>query len=854
MVLIEKLTLCSAGYNLVTNLHCFTSAARATCKNVVLKNVMLVQYLQYVGKSYNWLKCIHQLVENFDQLNYKKERSDMTPRFTQPLNLNWKFHKEDEPRAWQNRYDDSNWRDVTIPHDWSIESPFSQENSSGTGYVVGGIGWYRNHFTLPQHAAGSRVTVTFEGVYKNSQVWCNGHYLGKRPYGYSEFVYDISHAVRQDGSENIIVVRAENLEKGDSRWFTGSGIYRPVSITITGEAHIDDYGVFAYSSNAAAGELTVETNLRNYKEDMQLRHTLSYEGKEVAASTGTHKQVLKVENPQLWSPESPHLYRLKTELLQNSKVIDTVETTTGLRDIKFDPAKGFFLNGEYYTMKGVCLHHDAGCLGAAVRPKVWKRRLQKLKAMGCNAIRMAHNPHMPVLYDLCDQLGFLVIDEAFDEWEGVKNKWTTGHNVYPPAHYGYYEDFPAWGAIDLTAMVLRDRNHPSVILWSIGNEIDYPNDPYCHPQFDEVTGNNDKNKPAAERRYDPGRPNAERLVTIAKNLCELVKQNDATRPTTAGLAFPELSNITGLCSVVDVVGYNYKEQHYQNDHAKFPAHVLMGSENGHHPNAWKAVVENEFVSSQFLWTGIDYMGETPRWPDHGSGAGLLDLAGFEKSSYYYRQALWVDTPVLQLAASYPIENDQQLFLPWYYNKMNWNFLAGDEVDVVIYTNCAEVELVQNGISLGKKQNPGTGMPMLWRVKYEAGEIKGIGTLNGEVAESVLTSTGAAVAITAEVWDDAIEFDGQDMTHVVLQLVDSAGRPVADAYDQVHVRVEGGVLLGLENGNLSDFTPYSAPARRAHRGKLLAYVGAPVESAEGSEIKVYAHAAGLKDAAVVVKRK
>ena len=811
----------------------------------------------------------------------KKERLIMQPRFTQCLNLGWKFHRGDEPRAWQNRYDDSSWQNVTVPHDWSVTEPFSQDNSSGTGYVAGGIGWYRNHFTLPEHKNGSRVSVRFEGVYKNSQVWCNGHYLGKRPYGYSEFIYDISHAVRQDGSENIIVVRVENLEKGDSRWFTGSGIYRNVSITVTEGTYIDDYGVFAYSNNAAAGELIVETCLRNYTDDMQLRHTLSYEGKEIATITtdmlkidsktngqieavydsetktiihGKLKQEFKVENPQLWSPEEPHLYQLKTEVLQNDNIIDIVETTTGLRDIKFDPAKGFFLNGEYYTMKGVCLHHDAGCLGAAVRPKVWKRRLEKLKAMGCNAIRMAHNPHMPALYDLCDSMGFLVIDEAFDEWEGVKNKWTTGHNVYPPAHYGYYEDFPAWGATDLTAMVLRDRNHPSIVLWSIGNEIDYPNDPYCHPLFDEVTGNNDRNKPAAERRYDAGKPNAERLVTIAKKLCEVVKQSDTTRPTTAGLAFPELSNITGLCSVLDVVGYNYKEQHYENDHSKYPAHVLMGSENGHHPNAWKAVEENEFVSSQFLWTGIDYMGETPRWPDHGSGAGLLDLAGFEKSSYYYRQALWVDTAVLQLAASYPIENDQQIFLPWYYNKMNWNFLNGDDVDVVIYTNCKEVELIQNGTSLGKKENPGTGMPMIWRVKYEPGQIKGVGVLDGQKVESILVTTGAAVAITAQVCDTAIEFDGQDMTHVVLQLVDGQGRVVADAYDQIHVHVEGGTLLGLENGNLSDFTPYTSPARRAHRGKLLAYVAAPTEDAENNEIKVHASAQGIKDIAVTILKK
>lgn len=787
----------------------------------------------------------------------------MSLRLAKSLNLDWCFYKGDELRAWQNRFDDSNWRKVTIPHDWSVEEPFSKEHSSGTGYLPGGVGWYRKHFTLPVLDPVSRVTVCFEGVYNNSQVWCNGHYLGKRPYGYSEFVYDISHAARYDGTENIIVVRVDHAHVGDSRWFTGSGIYRDVTVTVTGAVSIDDYGVFAYPNNALNGEMTVETTLRNGLDEtanLEVKQILSFTGKNIAEVTasqvllpGAQKltQEIKVDNPALWSPESPNLYNLTTQVTQNGKVVDEIYTTTGFRDIRFSPDKGFFLNGEYYTMKGVCLHHDAGCLGAAVRPKVWERRLTALKAMGCNAIRMAHNPHMTALYDLCDSMGFLVIDEAFDEWEGVKNKWTTGHNVYPPAHYGYYEDFPAWGAADLTAMVLRDRNHPSVILWSIGNEIDYPNDPYCHPLFDEMTGNNDKNKPAAERQYDPGKPNAERLVVIAKNLSKVVKEHDTSRPVTAGLAFPELSNVTGLCGVLDVIGYNYKEQHYKNDHAKYPAHILMGSENGHHPDAWRAVVENEFVSSQFLWTGIDYMGETPRWPDHGSGAGLLNLAGFEKPSYYYRQSLWANRPVLQLAVSYPIQNEHQLFLPWYYNKMSWNFLKGEEVDVVIYTNCHEVELVLNGASLGKKQNPGTGMPMVWRVNYAQGQLKGIGTLNGETVENIIESTGTAVAIKAQVWDESLNFDGQDMTHVVFQLIDSEGRPVLDAYDLIHVNVDGGELLGIENGNLSDTTPYSSKSRRAHYGKLLAYVGAPQEG-EGP-ITVRAEAAGLKGTHVTISK-
>ena len=788
----------------------------------------------------------------------------MSSRITQSLNLDWKFIRGDVPQAWQNRYDDSHWRDVNVPHDWSVEEPFDIKHSSGTGYLAGGTGWYRKHFTLPMHTPEHRVTICFEGVYNNSQVWCNGYYLGKRPYGYSEFVYDISHCVRQDGSENILVVRVDHANTGDSRWFTGSGIYRDVSITITQNICIDSYGVFAYTVDAAKGNINVDTVLLNGSDndtEVTVNQKLLLDGKAVAEASNTQAlpkgtvsmtQPITVPNPVLWSPETPVLYTLVTQVVQGGKVIDTVETKTGIRDILYDADKGFFLNGINYTLKGVCLHHDAGCLGAAVRPKVWARRLKALKAMGCNAIRMAHNPHMTALYDLCDSMGFFVIDEAFDEWEGVKNKWTTGHNVYPPAHYGYYEDFPVWGEADLTAMVLRDRNHPSVILWSIGNEIDYPNDPYCHPFFDDMTGNNDKNKPAAERKYDPGKPNAERLVTISKKLSEVVKRIDTTRPVTAGLAFPELSNLTGLSSTLDVVGYNYKEQHYKADHEKYPKHILMGSENGHHPRAWQAVLDNEFISGQFLWTGIDYLGETPRWPSHGSGAGLLDLAGYEKSSYYYRQSLWSDSPVIRLAASYPIQDESQLFLPWYANKMCWNFLQGEEVDVVIYTNCQEVELVLNGVSLGKRENAGAGMPLVWRVDYAPGEVKAIGYSNGQSVENILETTGAAVAIEAKLWDETLVYDGQDMTHIELQLVDAQGRPVADTYDLLHVRIENGYLLGLENGDLADTTPYSSKSRRANKGKLLAYIGAPAGGTD--DIQVYADGFGLKGAHIKISAK
>ena len=799
----------------------------------------------------------------------------MYSRITQSLNLDWQFLLGDEPRAWQTRFDDTKWQRVNLPHDWSVKSPFSLEHSSGTGYLPGGVGWYRKRFKLPVLEKDAVITICFEGVYNNSQVWCNGHYLGKRPYGYSEFVYDVSHCVRPDGGENIVIVRVNHAHAGDSRWFTGSGIYRGASVTVAGAVSVATYGIHAYTrdGDAARGLLTVETKLRNTTPrttGLELKQTLIKDGATAAetskkidlqsGSVAINQEVtqeivqeLSIPAPILWSPENPALYTLVTEILRDGDIIDRVETVTGLRDIKFDPDKGFSCNGKSYKFKGVCVHHDAGCLGAAVRPKVWRRRLEILKAAGCNAIRTSHNPHMTALYDLCDELGFFVIDEAFDEWEGVKNKWTAGHNVYPPAHYGYYEDFPVWHEEDLKAMVLRDRNHPSVILWSIGNEIDYPNDPYVHPFILQATGNNDANKPPEEMMYDSGKPNAERLTAIAKVLVDIVKQHDCSRPVTAGLAFPELSTQTGLAQTLDVTGYNYKEQFYAEHHEKFPNQIIMGSENGHHLSAWHAVTDNEYISGQFLWTGIDFLGETGGWPYHGSSAGILDIAGFEKPLYYMRQALWLDKPVVNMAASYPTPGRVPEWRRRMTYKLNWNFLAGEKVDVMIATNCDSVELLLNGRSLGIKEADGRGEPIIWSVDYEKGELKAIARKGGETAECALKSSGAAVAVKAQVWEDELYFDGQDMTHIVFRLVDTDGNPVEDAYDLIDVTVEGGELLGLESGDLSDITPYTSQSRRAYKGRLLAYIGAP-NNRSAAEIRVRATGLGLKGTELVISPK
>ncbi len=784
-------------------------------------------------------------------------------RIVRNLNQNWKFHRGDEPHAWYKGHDDANWRDITLPHDWSIEEPFSKEHSSGTGYVAGGIGWYRKKFMLSPELKGKRVYITFEGIYNHSQVWCNSYYIGKRPYGYSTFTYDITDFVSSERT-NVISVKVNHKDVADSRWYTGSGIYRDVYLTITDPIHIDQYGVFVTTPEVSAEKATVAVNIQlnnetSKHENIQIRNTLfdqngntintSSETKDIPGETSLNmEQTIHVIEPNLWSPDHPYLYTVVTEITRNNLVIDNVTTMTGIRSFSFDPQKGFFLNNENMKIKGVCVHHDAGGLGAAVPQKVWVRRLKALKEMGCNAIRMSHNPPAPNLLDLCDSMGFLVMDEAFDEWEGVKNKWSTGHNVYPPKHYGYYEDFPQWAEIDLKEMVLRDRNHPSIILWSIGNEIDYPNDPYCHPYFEAMTGNNDANKPAAERVYDPDKPNAERLTTIAKRLVKYVKECDQTRPVTSALAFPELSNLTGYAQALDVVGYNYKEHLYQDDLNKYSDHVIYGSENSPSLDNWLKVRDNEAISAQFIWTGIDYLGEAKGWPVRAAQAGFLDLAGNKKASYYYRQSLWSNQPMAFLAVKRKDDPESDRNPRWK-GDPHWNWNDGEQLEVFCYTNCLEAELFLNDTSLGmKKKNADSYIH--WKVAFQQGVLKVVAKdHDGKQHVHQLFTASDPKKLDIDIDYPELKPDGQDITHLEMQITDENGNPVYHADNQIELLIDGpGEIIGMENGNAQDIQTYNANHRKAYHGKLVAFVRSKAE--EGT-INVTMKSEGLDTAHISI---
>lgn len=744
------------------------------------------------------------------------------------LSKGWKFHLGEVAYGYYKGFDDSGWQNVTLPHDWSVEHPFDKAYSSGTGYLAGGVGWYRLRFSLPDTIKDQAVRITFGGVYKNSRIWCNTHYLGMRPYGYTTFSYDLTGLTVP--GENVIAVRCEHIDLADSRWFTGNGIYRDVMLSILPRIHFlrDTVFVSTVSADAQEAVLKVSWQLSEAAQtDFELKDGLGRTCAMAQAETDSREALLKVAKPLLWSPDSPDLYTLICRAGD-----DTFEVRTGIRTFAFDAEKGFFLNGINMKIKGVCVHHDAGALGAAVPKAVWARRLRKLKAAGCNALRASHNPPDSALLDLCDEMGLLVMDEAFDEWEGCKNKWWQGHNVYPPKHYGYSDAFPDWHEQDLKAMVLRDRNHPSIILWSIGNEIDYPNDPYVHPLFESATGNNDANKPEAERLYDPNKPDARRLTVISQKLVNIVKRHDATRPVTSALALPELSNLIGYAQTLDAVGYNYKEHLYREDREKYPRHVIYGSENGHGVKEWLAVRDHEDICGQFLWTGVDFLGEAKGWPVRVSGAGLLTTAGFEKPRFYHRMAMWTEELMVSLATS-DQEND-------WFERFSWDYAPGQTVYVSVYTNGQNAELFLNGRSLGIKP-AADKYQAVFAVPFEKGELQAVARRGEKEAFDMLYTPGELDMIQLTPDKPALYADGMDIAQVEVALLDDSGRLIASRDEVLSYALVGdGELLGIENGAMDDLTPYPSKKRATHGGRAIAYIRA---GETAGELTLYVTAKG-----------
>ena len=737
------------------------------------------------------------------------------------FNEGWKFILADNPAMKDADYDDSRWRSLDLPHDWSIEGQLSPTLASCTGFLPGGIGWYRKTFAVNDDKP--RHYIYFEGVYNRSEIYLNGHHIGGRPNGYVSFMCDMTPYLKE--GENVLAVRVDHSRSADSRWYSGSGIYRDVWMISAPEVHLSQWGVGYWAENIT------ERNADLYVEYAIDRHVETADRLDIEVAVHdadgkilTRKRsrltddkdtlCLKVASPHLWNLHDPYLYDLTVNLLRKGKVVDTYTVDMGFRSLEFDPDKGFALNGEWMKVKGVCLHHDAGVLGSVVPEDVWRRRLNTLKSIGVNAIRMSHNPQAPAVYSLCDELGLLVMDEGSDEWEFPKRKWVEGWNVGTPEYQGSYDFFEEWIEKDVTDMVRRDRNHPSIFLWSVGNEVDYPNDPYSHPVLDGST----ISQPMFGG-YKPDAPNAERIGYIAKRLAECIRAVDGSRPVTGALAGVVMSNETIYPEVVDVVGYNYTEDRYVVDHKTYPDRIIYGSENRHDYRAWLAVRDNDFIFGQFLWTGIDYLGESNRWPSRGLYSGLLDFGGYVKPRGWFRASLWSDKPVTYLG-TYP-SSSHITYDAWDV----WNYEPDQIIRAVCYTNAPFARLLLDGKVVGemKPHDDKTGI-IHWDIPYAPGELKAEGCdREGNVlSEYVIRSSDRPYSLSVSV--DKTRISGREVAHVLIEVLDENGVLVKLADNEITCSIEGAtVLLGLEGSNNSDMSDYTDNRHRAYHGKLLAYI-------------------------------
>jgi hypothetical protein len=792
--------------------------------------------------------------------------ADAQVRERQLFDQGWRFHLGDLQQGQAATVSDRTWRDVDLPHDWSIEGPFSAENASGTGFLPAGVGWYRKTFQAPVALRGKKVSVRFDGVYRDSTVWINGVLLGSRPYGYSSFEYDLTPHLRLGGS-NLLAVRVDHSEGADSRWYPGSGIYRHVWLNVTGPVRIAPWGVYITTPVAGDAEALVSVETRVLSESAAERSVtvataiLNERGVEIAATKTEEPMAgrrersfasqVAVPRPELWSPEHPSLYTAVSRVYVGGSLVDEERRLFGIRSFYFSPAQGLVLNGRAVKMKGVCIHHDLGALGAAFFEEALERRLKSFKQIGVNAIRCSHNPMAPEFYDLCDRLGFLVMDEAFDEWTGGKRKWVAGRNNGTASLRGYHEAFEEWGARDAGDMVLRDRNHPSIIMWSIGNEIDYPDDPFTHPRG---------------RGFDPSVPrdstakktalSADLMPAIARRLIAAVKQFDGTRPVTMALADIDASNATGVANLLDVVGYNYLEQFYDRDRKQYPGRVIYGSENSRSLDAWRQAATKEFVGGQFLWTGMDFLGEAGRFPNHGSTSGLLDLQGFWKRDAYLRQALWSEQPMVYAAAWSPGADESRMTnWPRSFGRVpaaeRWGFPddARKNVPVEIYSNCDSVEALLNGRSLGEKPVSDRLAPaLIWSIPNEPGKVEFIGKRAGAaVARFELASVGQPYRIVLKPDLTTLKDGGRQVSTIEVTAVDRDGKRVPDATAVVTFEVTGGGrLAGVGNGDLSDGTPGTAHEVKLYQGRAVAIVRS---GAASGEAKVRATSPGLQPAEV-----
>ena len=821
----------------------------------------------------------------------------------------WTFRIGDDTAAIHPEYDDTGWRHLNLPHDWAIEGEFSKDNLSGTGggALPGGVGWYRKTFVADKADAGMRLIIDFDGVYMNSEVFINGHPLGVRPYGYVSFSYDMTPYIRW-GEKNVIAVRVDNAEQPNSRWYSGCGIYRNVWLTKVNPVHVAQWGTYVTAEEVSknSARLVICTKLQYDAEpipdtmiindtivasgdveilpmaEIRLISRLLDAGGEVVGETSSElnitatypkevKQELVIKKPELWSVDTPYLYQVMTlvEDKSSGKILDTYYTSVGIRTFRFDAQKGFILNGERMKINGVCMHHDLGCLGAAVNVRAIERQLEILKEMGCNGIRCSHNPPAPELLNLCDRMGFIVMDETFDMWRKKK----TSHD--------YARYFNEWHERDLTDLVMRDRNHPSIFIWSIGNEVleqwsDAKADTLSLEEANLILNfGHDESMLAKE-----GEISVNSLLT--KKLVDKVKELDTTRPVTAGCNEPNPNNHLFRSGALDIIGFNYHNNWFAGVPENFPGKPFIVTESvsglmtrGYYrmpsdsmfiwPRRWDepffdtsfscssydnchvpwgnrhegtlhAVKDNGFISGQYVWTGFDYIGEpTPYgWPARSSYFGIVDLAGFPKDIYYMYQSEWnTDKTVLHL---FP----------------HWNWIPGQEIDLWAYYNHAdEVELFVNGQSQGTRSKGKNNFHVAWRVKFEPGTIKAISRMNGKVvAEKSIHTAGEPAQIRLTPDRCTIQADGRDLSFVTVEIMDKEGNLCQNAENEVIFTLEGsGFIAGVDNGSPISMEKFKDNHRKAFYGKCLVVVQ---NNGEHGGIELTATAEGLKAAVTKIE--
>ena len=815
--------------------------------------------------------CLLAVAAGVILLNSCAKKEDAFINRKVSFNTDWSFHLNDSIIDKDTIGNTTKWRKLDVPHDWSIEGKFDEKSPAGYGggALNGGLGWYKKTFKVAAADSTKITSITFDGVYKDSEVWVNGHYLGKRPNGYIGFQYEISKYLNYGDKNNEIIVKVDNSKQPNSRWYSGSGIFRNVWIETTDKMHVAQWGTYITTPKVTAEKASVnfETTIKNqYAQNKKATVTTTIFKVDTKVTSVTQditinangdqtlKQSAEVENPILWSVEKPELYTAVTEISLDDKIIDQYKTNFGIRDFKFDLNKGFILNGKQVKIKGVCLHHDLGPLGSAINTRAIERQLEIMKEMGVNGIRTSHNPPAPELLDLCDKMGFIVMDEAFDMWKQTKTK------------YDYGNDWDKWHKKDLIDQLLRDRNHPSIFVWSIGNEI-------------------------PEQWNEKG-------VEIAKELAAITRQYDKTRPLTAAMNPPVNMNIDAVTlqfekkdvsinplagsGVLDLIGYNYAHQTYEHHLKNFPNTPFIATETtsglqtrgyydavsdtikkwpvrwdlkftegnpgntvsaydqvqtpwgSTHEATWKVIKKHDFLSGMYIWTGFDYIGEpTPyEWPSISSYFGIVDLAGFPKDVYYMYQSEWTDKTVLHI---FP----------------HWNWKAGQTVDVWAYYNKAdEVELFVNGKSVGKRSKKGDDLHIMWRIPFEAGTLKAVSRKDGKVVlEKEIKTAGNPSQLKLTADRSTIKADKNDLSFITVDILDEKGTLVPNANNEINFSLKGnGKIVGVCSGDPVSHEPYKGTKHTALAGKCLVIVQSGDQS---GRFELTAKANGLKQSTIVI---